>query len=136
MSIRDLRPALRAFLLADASIVAMVGARVHPVRLPQGQKEPSVVYHRISALGDHNMAGPSGLSQVRMQVDCWAASSDTAAELSDLVKARLDGFRGPMPGSPPVEVQGIFFDNEREDFDAGMELYRMSRDYVVFFEEQ
>lgn len=139
--IKDIRPALRAFLLADAQVSAMVGgARIFPLKLPQGVREPSVVYSRITGFGDHHMAGASGLTRPRFQVDAWAESVDAATRLADLVKDRLDGYRGPMtvPGSPPetVAVQGVFFETERESYDGDAELYRISRDYLIWWEER
>jgi hypothetical protein len=142
MTLIDLRPGLRAYLLADAAIsTAVGGARVYPLRLPQGQLLPSVVYQRVSGQGVHHNQGPSVLTRPRLQIDCWAADPDAAAALADLVKERLDGFRGPMPfgaDSPPatVTVQGIFFEDERDLFDADAQLYRVSRDYWVWFEER
>ena len=127
-----------AFLLADDTIASMVGNdRIYPLRLPQGDRGPSIVYSRVSGLGDHHMQGPSGLTRPRFQIDAWAPSADDATRLADLVKARLDGYRGPMTGgSVTVAVQGVFFDTEREDYDEDAELYRISRDYLIWFEER
>jgi len=116
------------------------GVRVHHLTLPQGQREPSIVYQRITGLGDHHMQGPSGLTRPRFQIDAWAKSTDDATRLADLVKGRIDGYRGPMtaPTSPPVtiHVQGVFFEHEREFYDGDLELYRISRDYLIWWEER
>ena len=139
---KDLRPALRAFLLADADIAAAVGSsRVFPVVLPQEQNgQTSIVYTRISGRGDHHMQGPSGLDRVRVQVDAWAVEPDAADELARAVKARLDGYLGPMPmdGSPPVEVtvQGVFLDSARDDYDSNAKMHRVSQDFMIWFEER
>lgn len=142
MSIADVRLGLRAYLLAYSAISTLVGAlRIYPVKLPQGQVLDSIVYSRISGMGDHHMQGPSGLARVRIQIDCWSQSANAATVLANLVKERIDGFKGSMewdessPGNAIV-VQGIFFDSEREDLDQEVELYRMSRDYLVWFEER
>jgi hypothetical protein len=132
--IADLRPALRAFLLADAAIsTAVGGTRIYPTVLKQGIRDPSIVYNRITGLGNWTTTGPSGLTRPRFQIDCYATTSDQAEALADLVKARLDGYRGLM-GS--VMVQGVFFDTERDDYQADAELYRTSRDYFIWFEER
>jgi hypothetical protein len=135
--IADLRPALRAFLLGDASIFDAVGGalpvpRIFPVVLPQGVKDPSIVYTRISGQGDHHMQGASGLARPRYQIDAYARKAEDANALADLVKARLDGFRGAMGA---VNVQGVFFETERDDYQAESELHRVSRDYFIWFEE-
>jgi hypothetical protein len=131
--VADLRPGLRAFLLADSGISAAIGGqRIFPVTLPQGENRPSVVYTRISGVGDHHMQGASGLARPRYQIDAYAQLADDANALADLVKARLDGYRGPMGA---VTVQGAFFETERDDYQPDAKLYRASRDYFIWFEE-
>jgi len=139
---KDIRPALRALLLGDATVSGLVGGvRIHVVRLPQGQRAASIVLSRISEGADYHMAGASGLAQTRMQVDSWAEDPDDAATLGNAVYDRLSGFRGPVSwgsNSPQDEIQigGIFFDQGREDFDDVSELYRMSRDYLIWYAER
>lgn len=141
MSMADVRLGLRAYLLADGSISSAVGgSRIHPIKLPQGQTTDSIVYTRISAQGDHHMEGASGLVRTRIQIDCYSLSANSAVTLANLVKERIDGFRGDMAwdeNSPAnaVTVQGIFFDSERESFDDLTKLYGVSRDYLVWFKE-
>lgn len=141
MTLADVRRGLRAYLLADNAIAALVGVRVYALKLPQGENRTSIVYSRISGLGDYHMQGPSGLSRPRVQIDCWAADIDQASVLADLVKERIEGFRGQMDygsDSPPdaIAVQGIFFDSEREDYDDTVKLSRVSRDYFIWFAER
>lgn len=134
MPVADIRPALRTFLLADASIsTAVGGARVYPVVLPQGQRLASIVYNRISGEGFHHMQGASRLAKLRMQIDAYAPQADDASALADLIKERIDGYRGAM-GS--VTVQGVFYDTERDDYQPDVDLHRASRDYLIVYEEQ
>jgi hypothetical protein len=141
MPIADFRPALRAYLIADAALSAMVGGeRVFPVVLPQGVTAASIVYTRISGQGDHDMSGPSGLNRVRVQIDAWSQDADEADALARLIKARLDGFSGPISlgGSPEasVTVQGAFFDTQRDDYDSEAEMHRVSQDFLCWVEER
>ena len=46
---------------------------------------------------------------------------------------RLDGFRGLMGG---VGVRGVFFESERDDYHDGPKLFRVSRDYMIWFAER
>lgn len=138
MAIKDIRPALRAFLLADGSVsVAVGGSRVFPVMLPQGETRDSVVYTRISGVGDHHMTGPSGLNRPRIQIGAWSKTADGAASLADLVKQCIDGHSGAMgAGGIAVDVQGVFFDSERDLYDDGAKLHGVIRDYFVWYEER
>lgn len=130
---KDLRPALRAFLLSDAAIASVVdGARVYPQRIPQGETRESIVYTRVSGEGDYTMQGPSGFVRPRFQVDAWASTADAATALANLIKDRLDGYRGVMgEGADAVTVHGVFVADEREDFDEAANLHRSGRDYFI-----
>jgi hypothetical protein len=141
----DLRPAFRAYLLADATISAAVGgSRIHPTVLPQGTNGPAVpacVYNVISEQTDHTTEGASGLVMVRMQVDCYAATPNEADALARAIKSRIDGVRTAWTygtASPPdaVNVQGVFAENARTGYEPDAKLYVSGRDYLVWFEER
>jgi hypothetical protein len=139
--IKDIRPALRTFLLADAGIRAVVGnARVFEYLLPQGVRDTSLVYQAVSELGDHHMQGPSGLTAIRMQIDAYAELRDTATTLANGVKGRLDGFRGWWPMAAPgdsIKVRGVFFDGVVPiAWDEASSLHRVGRLYIIHFGER
>ena len=137
---KDIRPALRAFLLADASISALVTtggiSRVYPVKIPQGVKAACIVYSRISGTGIYHMGGDSGLAMPRFQIDAWGLTGDAATTLANLIKDRLSGYRGVMgSGGAAVTDQGVFMAAEMEDYDDTVQMSRMSRDYAIDYEE-
>lgn len=136
----DLRPALKSYLLGDSAVAAIAGSRMYHVIASQGVTQPHIVFNRISGQGDHHMQGPSGLNRPRLQIDCWAQDADTAAALALAVKARIDGFKGAIAfgsSSPQdsVAVQGVFFESERDDYDDTAKLFRVSHDYLIWYEE-
>ncbi len=140
MTLADIRLGLREFLLDDGAIAAVVTDRVFPIVLKQGEQRASIVYQRISGQGDHTLQQPTWLARPRYQIDCWSLVSGEANSLANLVKERIDGFRGEMPyglNSPQafVTVLGVFFTDEREDFDPPTKLYRVSRDYFIWHRE-
>ena len=132
---KDIRPALRQYLLDDPTVSGLVGGvRIHNTRLPQDQVSPSIVYVKVSETGDYHMQGDSGLGQVRMQVDAWAQNADAATELANAVYDRLSGARDTVTvGSDFVNIRGSFLANGRDDYDAVAKLYRVSRDYIIWY---
>jgi hypothetical protein len=141
MTVKDILPGLRAFLLADAAIsTAIGGARIYPGRLPQGMALARIVYTLISDPGDYHNAGPSSLARPRYQIDAWAPGSnpDAATALANLIKDRIDGYRGEMgSGGTLVNVRGVFRDaGGREEFDDSAKLWRNGRDYLIWFDER
>lgn len=139
MTISDIRPALRSFLLGDSTIsTAVGGSRIFPGALPQGEKRASIVYTLVSDQGDYHNAGPSTLARPRMQLDAWAPTLDAATSLANLIKNRIDGYRGEMgSGATLVSVRGVFRDGGgREEYDDAAELWRNGRDYLIWFDER
>lgn len=140
MTLADIRLGLREFLSDDAAVSALVDDRIYPMVLKQGEKQASIVFTKISGQGDHHMSGPSRLAQPLYQIDAWAGDPDVATDLANAIKERLDGYRGAMPygtTSPQeeVEVLGVFFTDEREDFESEIGMYRVSRDYFIWHRE-
>lgn len=139
--ILDLRPALRALILSDAEILAIVGPRVFPHFIPQGQPTPAIVYNRVSGSADYTLQGPSGLATATMQVDCWAADPDTASTLARLVRAKLDGFAGDVAfGSESPQavatILGVFVDAIADEYEKDTDLYRERVDYRFVWGER
>jgi hypothetical protein len=135
-ALADLRPALRAFLLADPTVAAAVGARIYPNRLPQGVRATAIVYRRPNRRGDHHMQGPSGLARGLWQLACWSESLDGAAALARAVKDRLEGWQGPMtdPDGNIVQVQGAFLETARDAYDDDTELRGVLAEYAIWHE--
>ncbi len=141
MALKDIRPALSAFLAADAAVAALVvtgsTTRIYPGKLPQGTTAASIVYSEISGEGDHHNAGASGLVRVRMQIAAWALTADAAHALFLAVKERIDGYRGVMgSGGAAVNVQGVFIDTFRDIDDTVANLRGKVADYFIVYEER
>lgn len=136
MALKDIRPALRTFVLADAAVAALASTRMYPVKLPQGQTSPSIVYNEISGdTGLHN-EGSDGLSQVRMQIAAWAQSGDQAHALFLAIKARLHGYKGVMgSGATEVTVQLARIDSWRDIDDTAAGLRGKIADYFIWYRD-
>lgn len=139
---KDIRLAFRALLLADPTVSSLVGgSRVYPVRPPQTQRAPSLVYLRIIDFSDYHMLGDSGLQRTSMQLDAWADTHDAAVLLADSAHDVLSGFRGRAiygSNSPQdyVDIRGLFQTIGRDLTDDTTQMYRMSRDYQIAYAER
>lgn len=129
--------ALRAFLLADPAIAAIISTRMYPVQLPQNPALPAIRYFRVSGNRPQSTTGPLGQTNPRVQIDCYALKFQDANDLAELVRKRLDGYRGPA-GDDGDFIQGAFFQTERDLWEEqplpGM--YAVSRDYMIWFREE
>lgn len=123
---------LREFLLADSAIAAVVGTRVYPVMLPQKPVLPAVRYTTISSSRVVSSQRDLALAAPRIQVDVFASTFAAADNLAQLILRRLSAARGRFGSAP---VQGAFFESERTGYEPESELYFVSRDYFVWFED-
>jgi uncharacterized protein DUF3168 len=131
--------ALRAYLLDDVQIAALVGNRVYPLRLPQKVTLPAIVLTRISGLRFAHLRGADALARPRYQVDCWAATHDAASRLGALCRQRLNGYTGTWSDadSPATTIPVTILldaDGDRDLFDEDISggSCRHSADYFVW----
>lgn len=125
-----MRPDLLSLVREDPAVAALVARRVYWDERPQGKPLPSITLQVISKVGGHTLDAPEDLKVARVQVDCWARSSDEADALEGAVEATLDGYRGGA-------FQGVFLENTRGSREGGTteadRPFRVSMDFMVHF---
>ena len=119
---------LYAHLTNDPGVNALVGSRVFPLHLSQGAALPAISYQRISGPREYDLAGPTGRSRPRMQIDCWANSYSTVKNLASKVILSLNGLNGDMGG---VNVDGIELEGERDGFEETTEYKRVILEFKI-----
>lgn len=131
----DFFAALRARILADPDVAALVGTRVYPVIVPQDAASPYVRMQVISDPRREHLKGYVAMRQSRVQVDCMARQSAgtgghaTSRAVAHAIVAALTG---------PADVGGVRFGHVRaegpedlgEDTPAGF-VYRARVDLLV-----
>ncbi len=120
------------YLKTVTGITSLVGtgnnARIYPLKLPQNPTLPAIVFTKISEQHVECMTGSAGLAMARIQFDCWAENKDQAEDLSEALRQALQGYKGSM-GS--VTVQGVHFMNEMDDFEQGIDDFRIIVDFEI-----
>ena len=121
---------LRALLLNDGGVSSHVANRVNFGTHPQGQPFPAVVLTTISDIEGYTLQGPNGVSEARVQVDCYAESYGAAKLLSRAVRSLLSGYQNGA-------FQGVFLAGSRDSREGGSNdaerPYRTSMDFMVQF---
>ena len=129
--------ALRARLVADATMTGLVGSRIYPGRAPQKPTMPYLVYHRISTVRAATLdTGNAKVPEVRMQVDVIAASQSEVETIMNQMRLVMDNFRGTSAG---VTVLGVSVDDEQDqpEFYEGSDtvFYHSSLDFSIIYRE-
>jgi hypothetical protein len=123
--------ALRTYLLAHAGLSALVGGRISWGFNSQGGPLPRVTLQRISGSPEYSDEGEAGISETRVQADCYGATSAQVRQVSEAIRARISGASFSQSG---VDFD-IFIDSVRDDLDAyegGSQEHRVSIDLMVW----
>lgn len=122
---------LIAYLLATAGVTGLVSTRIWwGIRPQQEQGMPAIVLHRIGGAPAYHLSGDSGLTESRVQIDCWAETPDSAQAVRDAVRTALSGAKFDS-------IQGCFLESEFHSFEAqGPEaperFHRVSLDLLIW----
>ncbi len=136
-----LEEGIAAFLIADATIGGVVGDRIYPLMIPQGDAYnphlvgPCLTYQRISTprIITHDSSGATGdLTSPRFQFDAWGVTQKEVKAISDALRSVLHGKRGAMGG---VTIRAALAETEAPEFIPDAELYRSRSDYIIWQEE-
>ncbi len=88
---------LRSVVLADAAVVAIVGASgMYYLDAPQGQAPPYVLFARSETEFNKTLDGTAGMKFADFEIDCISTDPIQAKVLCQAVIDRLGDYSGPM----------------------------------------
>lgn len=131
----NIRGAIRSLVLADSGVSNLIGTRMHIDKLPQDWTSPAIRYSVISSPREHNLTGPVGRADRRIQIDCYSLSSKSeAVDVAEAVREAIDGVRTTQDG---VKIGRIRTDEERDGFEdvETEDVHRVSLDFMVAHNE-
>lgn len=121
--------ALRAHLLANSGVAAIVGVRVYAVILPQIPTLPCITYQQITGARSHTLDGAASPHPL-FQIDCWGEGFEQANLLGDAVSSCLDGFRGSL-GSLLAVTECLEI-NRQDLYEPETKEFRVSFDFQIW----
>lgn len=127
--------ALATYLLANASLIALVNDRIYWTQLPQGGDRPYILMSVVSSVPDVVFGGATGLVQSRVQFDCWGEDYYSAKNVARALDTLLNGKKLTTAGSGAIRFEGFFIEAERDghdDVDAPDDLFRTSLDFIIW----
>ena len=105
--------------------------RFYPNSFPQGvvpESLPAVKYFLVSDPQVYSHSGRSGFQEPRWQLDCWAETYYAARSLANDIKIKVAGYVGKMGTQ---DVQPIFYENLRDNFDPETGKHWVNMDLVI-----
>lgn len=144
--------AMRDELLKDGDVSDLVGEKVFYEIAEQNADYPRIVLSRISTDRQVTLGGPDTLTMARVQLDCWADESYTAAlDVANACRRLFHGSGGDLKSASgldgtwgdetKVTVQAARLENEqtfRPKSAGGSEppMFRIIQDWIVWFVEE
>ena len=127
MTIRD--DVFTRLTAGSTTLTGLVGTRVYRTKLPQNPTLPALTYWKVSGNRLHDLVGPTGESDPRIQVSCWAKTSAAAEDVAEAVRGVMDGW------SSTGGVQMSELVNETDLYDNEVDIYQIALDFVLMHEE-
>ncbi len=125
---------IRALLMQDAAVTALVGDRCYPVELPEGCLLPALVLDHISTSDVGTIsAGSYGLCQSRIEAKVLASSYVQQKNLTAAVLVACRYQRGVIAGVRVASVIRALTGPDLRDTDRG--VFYQSTDFHVTFQE-
>lgn len=95
-----------------APVSAIVGTRISPGVINEGDALPAITYEVIDSVPQDTKDGASTLDVVRVDIDFWGEVLDTLKDLANKSRTVLERFTGTAAG---VTISGTRFIGERSD---------------------
>ncbi|SDW78259.1 DUF3168 domain-containing protein [Roseicitreum antarcticum] len=125
--------AILALLAGSAPVIAMVPAdRINWGEHPQGAGDPYITMMTVGDAEGLVMSGPDGLSEGRIQIDCYAPTYAQAKQISRAVRAVLHGHRG---GGLRLVTHVATRDSREGGSNEAERLFRVSMDFTTAWRE-
>lgn len=128
---------VRQYLLSKTAVTDLVGQRIYAKRLPQTVTLPAAAVRVISETHDHAIDGLAGIVATRVQIECFADTSETArATAYAMMGCGIDAVKGTTHGTNirSVMVEDGVRDNEDEDTSGGdYQRHVASFDFMVYW---
>lgn len=122
---------LVTYLKTVPDITAIVGTRIYPMLVPQGDGNyPAIAYGRAGIQHVISMQGESGTARTTIALACWTRSYESVKTLADKVRLALDGYRGVW-GTTDIDGVHLLEEEDTIEASAGDEAKRL---YGVQFE--
>lgn len=125
----SLLTAIYSHLVADADVIALTSTRIYMYEAPSSATTPYITFYQISGVPSHHLQAAAGITDQRVQIDCWDGGNEAATgveTLADKVRLAMDGFRGTMG---TVTVRMCHLEDEGSDF---FPKVRSSREGGIF----
>jgi hypothetical protein len=125
--------ALRAHLVAQAGLTALVGQRIYYMNAPQNVKNPYIVLFKVSAVPEYSLTGHSGLINARFQFDIYADTYYETKQISEQIALAIQDKCNEVIGGVGGVNVSVQFENEQDLFE--LNIFHCIVEYFIQYNE-
>ena len=123
--------AVRASLVANSGVLAMVSNRVYVGILPQGVVFPCVLIYPVTQNDDPTINSIPTTKWARLQIEAWADTYAAMQSLHDAINTALAGQSLTPTGYALESITPLT--SGRYTYESEVEKHRRSRDYGIWW---
>lgn len=127
----EIEQAIYNLLSGNASVAALVGTKISPVKKKQDTDLPAITYRRVTTTRFSAMDVDAVVVTGRFQVDCWAGSYPVVVQLKNAVKAAMKRWRT----TTSITVQDTFMLSEIDFYEEDTKQYHIAIDFEINYNE-
>jgi hypothetical protein len=128
----DVCAGIHARLAAYADLTDLVSSRIWRVRAQHEETYPFVVIHKISDQPWHAMGGDINPLTARIQITCRDDDGAGLDAVAVQIRAALSRWSGT---AGTVVFQEIFFDDENETYEADLNSFQKTLDFIAHYDD-
>lgn len=131
--------ALRAVLLDDLAVAALIDSRLTRGAAPQPYAYPLGIFFRSKTIFHHHCGGPSGLREIEVEFQWYSTTFDEVSAIVEAVETALDGFSGAVTvDGDSVTIDTVYLVDERDgdvriDDGSGEPLYCIQQTFKAAY---
>jgi hypothetical protein len=119
---------LATYLRSIAAITDLVGTRIRPNKLMQGDALPAIRYAFPGGGSLQHLGGISGTASPTLQIDCYGATATAAWALAEIVRLTLQPFVGQMGNT---YVEGFSLTNRLSEYEEPVDAGDVGKHRVI-----
>jgi len=123
---------IRSLLSADATVAGLVGTRIYPTEIPEGNSWPAILYRRPETSRDATF-DTAGTPKATLQVSCFASTAADSIALANAVMNVLADYRG---AAADVNILDCLFLDEQDGWDyekSEIGIYWRDLKFQIFY---
>ena len=130
----SLEKAVRSVLVNDATVAALVVARVYPQRRPMGTAVPALIYQNVYSETNQAVATQGGLKRTRLSIFCIDRTYAAVKTLRNAVEGALINYSGTLEGETidSLRLESAIDIDETNEPAGEFGYFRTILDFVIW----